>query len=99
PTVEAEVTLESGATGRAIAPAGASTGSGEAVDLRDSDGFNVRRAVFNVNVPIAAALAGADAADQASVDRLLNAADGTSDKHHLGGNAMIAVSMATLHAA
>ena len=70
PTVEAEVELESGAIGRAIAPAGASTGSGEAVDLRDDDGFDVRRAVANVNGSIAQALAGADAADQEAVDRL-----------------------------
>src|ERR1041384_713660 len=77
PTVEAEVELESGATGRAIAPAGASTGSGEAVDLRDDDGFDVRRAVANVNEIISAALTGADGADQAGVDRLLIAADGT----------------------
>lgn len=99
PTVEAEVELESGAMGRAIAPAGASTGSREALDLRDEDGFDVRRAVANVNQPIASILAGADAADQEGVDRLLLAADGTPDKRSLGGNALIAVSMATLHAA
>jgi enolase 1/2/3 len=91
--------LESGAVGRAIAPAGASTGSGEAVDLRDDDGFDVRRAVANVNGPIANALAGADASDQETIDRLLLLADGTPDKRRLGGNAMIAVSMANLHAA
>ena len=96
PTVEAEVELHSGAMGRAIAPAGASTGSGEAVDLRDHDGFDVRRAVANVNGVISQALAGADATDQESVDRLLIAADGTPDKRRLGGNATIAVSMATL---
>src|SRR3954470_18370675 len=99
PTVEAEVELASGDIGRAIAPAGASTGSGEAVDLRDDDGFDVRRAVANVNGPISRAIAGADAADQESIDRLLLGADGTPDKRRLGGNAMIAVSMATLHAA
>src|SRR5690242_21963793 len=99
PTVEAEVELESGAIGRAIAPAGASTGSGEAVDLRDDDGFDVRRAVANVNEILSRTLAGADATDQESVDRLLLAADGTPDKRRLGGNAMIAVSMAALHAA
>jgi enolase len=99
PTVEAEIELASGATGRAIAPAGASTGSGEALDLRDQDGFDVRRAVANVNGAIAAALAGADVADQAAIDRLLLDADGTTDKHRLGGNALIAVSMAALHAA
>jgi enolase len=99
PTVEAEVELESGAIGRAIAPAGASTGSGEAVDLRDDGGFDVRRAVANVNESLSRTLAGVDAADQESVDRLLLAADDTPDKRRLGGNAMIAVSMAALHAA
>ena len=99
PTVEAEIELESGAAGRAIAPAGASTGSREALDLRDEDGFDVLRAVGNVNECIAGILAGADAADQEGVDRLLLAADGTPDKRRLGGNAMIAVSMAALQAA
>jgi enolase len=99
PTVEAEIELESGAVGRAIAPAGASTGSGEALDLRDDDGFDVRRAVANVNGPIAQALAGADASNQETIDRLLLLADGTPDKRRLGGNAMIAVSMANLRAA
>src|SRR3954452_20234678 len=79
PTVEAEVELTSGTIGRAIAPAGASTGSGEAVDLRDEDGFDVRRAVANVNGIIARTLSGIDAADQESVDRLLIEADGTPD--------------------
>jgi enolase len=97
--VEAEVETESGAVGRAIAPAGASTGSGEALDLRDEDGFDVRRAVANVNGPISKILAGADAADQAGVDGLLLEADSSADKRRLGGNALIAVSMATLHAA
>jgi enolase len=99
PTVEADVELESGAIGRAIAPAGASTGSGEALDLRDEDGFDVRRAVANVNGTIARVLAGADAADQQAVDARLLEADGTPDKRRLGGNATIAVSMAALHAA
>jgi len=99
PTVEAEVELESGAVGRAIAPAGASTGSGEAVDLRDSDGSDVRGAVANVNGCIDQALVGADVEDQEHIDRLLLDADGTPDKRRLGGNALIAVSMATLHAA
>ena len=99
PTVEAEVELESGAIGRAIAPAGASTGSGEAVDLRDAGGMDVRGAVANVNGCIAQALAGADAADQENIDRLLLEADGTPDKRRLGGNALVAVSMAALHAA
>ncbi len=99
PTVEAELELESGATGRAIAPAGASTASAEALDLRDADGFDVRQAVANINERIAPALAGADAADQEGVDRLLLALDGTPRKTRLGGNATIAVSLAALHAA
>ncbi|HTX33383.1 MAG TPA: phosphopyruvate hydratase [Bryobacteraceae bacterium] len=99
PTVEADVELECGAKGRSIAPAGASTGSCEAIDLRDEDGFDVRRAVANVNGAIAHVLAGADAADQAAVDQRMIEADGTVDKRRLGGNATIAVSMAALHAA
>ena len=99
PTVEADVELECGAMGRSIAPAGASTGSCEAIDLRDEDGFDVRRAVANVNGAIAHVLAGADAADQAAVDRRMIEADGTADKRRLGGNATIAVSMAALQAA
>jgi enolase len=99
PTVEAEVELECGAVGRAIAPSGASRGSSEAVDLRDCDGFDVRNAVANVDGPIAQALADANAEDQENIDRLLLDADGTPGKRRLGGNALIAVSMATLHAA
>jgi enolase len=103
PTVEAEIRLAGGAWGRAIAPAGASTGSGEALDLRDGGerlgGFDVMRAVGNVNSEIAAALAGMDAADQEAVDRTLIDLDGTPEKARLGGNAMIAVSMAAMHAA
>jgi enolase len=98
PTVEAEVELISGVVGRAIAPAGASTGTGEAVDLRDPDGFGVRTAVANVNGIICQSLTGADAADQPAVDRLLIEGDGTPHKRRLGGNATIAVSMAALHA-
>lgn len=103
PTVEAEIRLSGGAVGRAIAPAGASTGSGEAVDLRDGGerfgGQDVRGAVANVNGEIAAALRGMDAADQAAVDARLIALDGTPNKARLGGNACIAVSMAVLQAA
>lgn len=103
PTVEAEVQLAGGAWGRAIAPAGASTGSGEALDLRDGGarlgGFDVMRAVGNVNGEIAGALAGLDAADQEQVDRTLIELDGTPQKARLGGNATIAVSMAAMHAA
>ncbi len=103
PTVEAEVTLASGARGRAIAPAGASTGSGEAVDLRDRGeafgGFDVTRAVQNVTEVIAPVLNGMNALDQAAVDAALIALDGTPNKSRLGGNATIAVSMAVLWAA
>lgn len=102
PTVETEVRLASGAMGRAIAPAGASTGSGEAVDLRDGGaafgGLDVRRAVASVNGDIAAALRGMDAADQAGIDGRLIALDGTPDKGRLGGNALIATSLAVAHA-
>ncbi|MFZ9632842.1 MAG: phosphopyruvate hydratase [Alphaproteobacteria bacterium] len=103
PTVEAEVELAGGATGRAIAPAGASTGSGEAVDLRDGGGsqggLDVTKAVGNVNGDIASLLQGMDAADQGAVDAELVALDGTPTKRRLGGNATIAVSMAVAHAA
>jgi enolase len=103
PTVEAELALAGGAVGRAIAPAGASTGSGEAVDLRDGGaafgGFDVRRAVAAVNEAIAPALRGVDAADQAALDARLVALDGTADKSRLGANATLAVSMAAAHAA
>ena len=103
PTVEAEVRLEGGAMGRAIAPAGASTGSGEAVDLRDGDarlkGLDVTKATANVNGEIARALRNMDVRDQAALDRRLIELDGTPNKARLGGNAMIAVSMAALHAA
>jgi enolase len=103
PTVEAEVRLVGGAVGRAIAPAGASTGSGEALDLRDGGdrlgGLDVARAVGHVGALIAPALLGLDAADQAAVDARLIELDGTPDKRRLGGNATIAVSMAAAHAA
>jgi enolase len=103
PTVEAEVTLAGGARGRAIAPAGASTGSGEAVDLRDHDarlgGLGVARAVENVSGEIARALEGRDAKSQGDVDRVLIDLDGTPNKGRLGGNALVAVSMGVLHAA
>lgn len=103
PTVEAEVQLVNGMRGRAIAPAGASIGSGEAVDLRDGGerlgGYDVSRAIANVNGEIAAALKGADAAEQAGVDEILISLDGTPIKRRLGANACVAVSMATAHAA
>ncbi|MSO77140.1 MAG: phosphopyruvate hydratase [Alphaproteobacteria bacterium] len=103
PTVEAEVLLESGAWGRGMAPAGASRGRHEAVDLRDGGlslgGFGVARAVANVNGPLALAIRGLDASDQKAVDAALIATDGTPDKSNLGGNALTALSMATLNAA
>src|SRR5437762_4878743 len=103
PTVEAEVRLIGGAVGRAIAPAGASTGSGEAIELRDGGtrlgGRDVQHAVAAVNGEIAAALTGQDATDQAAIDHSLIALDGTPQKKRLGGNALVAVSMAALHAA
>src|SRR5215471_5488389 len=102
PTVEAEIVLDTGASGRAIAPAGASTGTHEAVDLRDGGlefgGFGVDRAVANVNREIGAALRGMPIADQSAIDRRLIELDGTPNKARLGGNATIAVSMAALHA-
>ena len=103
PTVEAEVRLAAGIAGRAIAPAGASRGSHEAIDLRDGGdrfgGLGVDRAVANVNGEIARCLAGMDAADQQAVDRVMTELDGTPELARLGGNAVIATSMAVLHAA
>ena len=103
PTVEAEISLRGGASGRAIAPAGASTGSAEAVDLRDGGaeqgGYDVRRTVENVCGPLASILHGCDAADQEAVDHRILEADGTDNKSALGANACIAVSMAAAHAA
>jgi enolase 1/2/3 len=103
PTVEAEVVLSNGATGRAIAPAGASTGHNEALDLRDCGaafgGFGVDRAVQNVSTEIAAALHGFAVVDQTAIDRCLIDLDGTPNKARLGANALVAVSMAALHAA
>ena len=103
PTVEAEVVLESGAIGRAIAPAGASRGAHEAIDLRDGGeafgGFGVNLAVAGIGSEIAGAIAGMDAHDQAAVDAALCDLDGTPNKARLGANAIVAVSMAVLHAA
>ncbi|WP_222182632.1 phosphopyruvate hydratase [Geminicoccus harenae] len=103
PTVEADVITEGGAFGRAIAPAGASTGSGEALDRRDGGeafgGMDVRLAVDAVNGPIRTALLGVDVRDQSAVDGVLIELDGTPEKRKLGGNATIAVSMAAAHAA
>jgi enolase len=103
PTLEAEVQLACDALGRAIASAGASRGSREAIDLRDGGtvlgGMDVMRAVANVNGEISRRLSGRDAARQAEIDAELVALDGTTNKARLGGNATIAVSMACLHAA
>ncbi|MEM8726036.1 MAG: phosphopyruvate hydratase [Pseudomonadota bacterium] len=103
PTVEAEVVLQSGAVGRAIAPAGASRGSREAIDLRDGGdhlaGFDVAKAVSQVGSMIAPAISGIDAANQRSVDDALIALDGTKTKSVLGGNAMVATSLAVIHGA
>ena len=103
PTVEADVLLECGAVGRAIAPAGASTGSFEALELRDGGpafgGYDVTKAIANVNGEIAHAITGMDATDQATLDEAMIALDGTPNKSRLGANAILAVSMATAHAA
>ena len=102
PTIEVEVVLDSGASGRAIVPSGASTGSFEAVELRDGGprfgGKGVTRAVGNVNGEIAEVLAGRDALDQRSVDLALIDADGTPNKGRLGANAILGVSLATARA-
>ena len=103
PTVEAEVTLASGAVGRAAVPSGASTGSREAVELRDGDsqrfgGKGVSRAVNNINTVIREAVVGRDATAQAEIDRLMIELDGTDNKGHLGANALLAVSLANAHA-
>ena len=103
PTLEAEVTLADGSFGRAAVPSGASTGSREAVELRDGDktrygGKGVTRAVANVNGPIADALRGFDAADQKGLDAKMIALDGTPNKGKLGANALLGVSLANAHA-
>jgi enolase len=104
PTVEVEVFCQGGARGRAIVPAGASTGRHEAVELRDGDpgrygGKGVRRAVAHVHDPIAARLAGLPVTDQALIDHNLCDLDGTPDKSRLGANAVLGVSLACAHAA
>ncbi|MDP2809757.1 MAG: phosphopyruvate hydratase [Rhodocyclaceae bacterium] len=104
PTVEADVLLESGVMGRAAVPSGASTGSREAIELRDGDagrylGKGVLQAVENVNTEISEAIIGLDAEEQAFIDRALIDLDGTDNKSRLGANAMLAVSMAVAKAA
>lgn len=103
PTVEADVHLESGAMGRAAVPSGASTGSREAIELRDGDaarylGKGVRKAVSHVNKELRELLVGCAADDQAALDRRMCELDGTDNKSHLGANAMLAVSLAAAHA-
>jgi enolase len=104
PTVECDVLLESGAMGRAAVPSGASTGSREAIELRDGDasrylGKGVLTAVEHVNTEISEAMMGLDASEQAYIDRTLIELDGTENKGRLGANAMLAVSMAVAKAA
>jgi enolase len=99
PTVEADVLLESGVMGRAAVPSGASTGSREAMELRDEDasrygGKGVLKAVENVNTEICEAIIGVDATEQSFVDKTLNDLDGTDNKSRLGANAVLAVSLA-----
>ncbi len=104
PTVEADVLLSDGASGRAAVPSGASTGTLEALELRDGDpkrylGKGVLKAVANVNETIQPALRGREATDQTGIDRLMIELDGTPNKEHLGANAILAVSVATAKAA
>ncbi len=104
PTVEADVLLESGVMGRAAVPSGASTGSREAIELRDGDagrylGKGVQQAVENVNTEVSEAIIGLDAEEQAFVDKAMIELDGTDNKSRLGANAILAVSMAVAKAA
>lgn len=103
PTVEVTVELEDGTNGRAIAPAGASTGAAEAVDKRDGGpafgGYDVLQAIQAVNGEISDTLVGRDVTDQAGADQAMIALDGTPNKSRLGGNALVATSMASAHAA
>src|SRR4051794_6914444 len=99
PTVEADVILAGGAMGRAAVPSGASTGTHEALELRDGDkkrflGKGVEKAIRNVSAKILPALRGVDALDQLTVDRLMIEVDGTETKSKLGANAILAVSLA-----
>jgi len=104
PTVEADVLLESGVMGRAAVPSGASTGSREAIELRDEDagrygGKGVLKAVENINTEVCEAVIGVDATEQSFVDKTLNDLDGTENKSRLGANAVLAVSLAVAKAA
>src|SRR5512139_1526773 len=104
PTIEADVVLESGVSGRAAVPSGASTGSKEAIELRDGDaarygGKGVLKAVENVNTEICEAIIGLDASEQAFIDKTMIGLDGTDNKSRLGANALLAVSCAVAKAA
>ena len=103
PTVEVEITLSSGAVGRAIVPSGASTGEHEAVELRDGGsrygGKGVLNAVAHINTEITDCLIGADAMDQRGIDAMMLSLDGTNNKGRLGANALLGVSLAVAHAA
>ncbi|MDQ3962547.1 MAG: phosphopyruvate hydratase, partial [Actinomycetota bacterium] len=103
PTVEVEVALASGASGRAIVPSGASTGAGEALELRDGEdryrGKGVRTALRNIEDLIAPSLLGLEALDQRTIDTKLRDLDGTDDKSKIGANAILGVSLAIAHAA
>jgi len=104
PTVEAEVTLDNGVTGRAAAPSGASTGIREAIELRDGDktryqGKGVLKAVSNINNELAGCVTGKDCNDQAGIDQVMIDLDGTDNKGNLGANALLAVSLANAQAA
>src|SRR5579864_2584556 len=104
PTVEADVLLDSGTRGRAAVPSGASTGTREAVELRDGDpkrygGKGVLKAVEHVNTVLKAAVIGLDAREQAALDDKMIELDGTENKGRLGANAILSVSLASAHAA
>ena len=104
PTVECDVLLESGTMGRAAVPSGASTGSREAIELRDGEagrygGKGVLKAVEHINTEISEAIMGLDASEQAFLDKTLLELDGTDNKSRLGANALLAVSMAVAKAA
>src|SRR6516164_1844648 len=104
PTVEADVILDSGVLGRAAVPSGASTGTREAVELRDGDpkrygGKGVLKAVGHVNTVLRQALVGQDPREQAAIDRRMIELDGSDNKGRLGANAILGVSLATAHAA
>jgi enolase len=104
PTVEADVLLADGTLGRSSVPSGASTGSKEAVELRDGDknfflGKGVNKAIANINGPIASRLIDSDVSDQTSIDQMMIDLDGSDNKENLGANSILAVSMACARAA